>query len=73
MQGIPDLTLLYKKRWGILEVKGFEDAPVQPNQEFYIDELNRMSYAAFVYPENEEDVVRELQRAFYPGRRPRIS
>jgi hypothetical protein len=72
-QGIPDLTLLFEDRWAELEVKASEDAPEQPNQGYYIGMMNHMSFAAFVYPENEEEVVHGLQRAFYSGRSTRVS
>jgi len=62
-QGIPDLVIFYRDRWGMLEVKASEDAPIQANQPYYIDTLNEMSFAAFIYPENEEAVLHELQRA----------
>lgn len=64
MQGIPDLTILFRDRWAILEVKVSEQAPLRPNQAYYINALSRMSFAAFIYPENEEEVLRELQHAF---------
>lgn len=64
MQGIPDLTVLYNNTWAMLEVKASVDSPVQPNQEYYIAHLNRMSFAAFIYPENEEDVFGGLHQAF---------
>ena len=73
MQGVPDLTVLWRKKWAMLEVKGSENAPVRPNQEFYIYELNKMSFAAFIYPENEEEVLHDLQLAFQPRRNTRIS
>lgn len=68
MQGIPDLTVLYLSHWAVLEVKAYEDAPLQPNQEWYVDKLNGMSFAAFIYPENEEEVLDGLQQAFGVGR-----
>ena len=73
IQGIPDLLVLYKKRWAALEVKRNEEAPHRPNQEFYIQRMNRMSYASFVYPENEEEVFHGLQQAFQPKRPARVS
>jgi hypothetical protein len=63
-QGIPDLIVLYRKKWAALEVKASEDSSIQPNQEYYIDLLDKMSFASFIYPENEEEVLNALQRAF---------
>lgn len=64
IQGVPDLIILYKDRWAALEVKASADADEQPNQGFYISELNHMSFAAFIYPENEEEVLYALQQSF---------
>lgn len=68
MQGIPDLTILFEDKWAVLEVKASEDAPEQPNQEYYINALNAKSYAAFIYPENEEVVLDEIQQTFQSRR-----
>ena len=73
LQGIPDLTILYRSTWAVLEVKASANATAQPNQAFYIEQLNDMSFAAFIYPENEEEVIRELQRTFQPRRKARVS
>lgn len=64
IQGIPDLTILYGIRWAMLEVKASADSPTQPNQEFHVNGLNHMSFAAFIYPENEGEVLYALQCAF---------
>lgn len=66
IQGIPDLTVLYKKRWACLEVKRTNDASHRPNQDYYVQLMNTMSFAAFVYPENKDEVLsalfKELER-----------
>lgn len=64
LQGFPDLTILYREMWAVLEVKASIDSPVQPNQEYYIHMLGQMSFAAFIFPENEVDVLDGLQQAF---------
>jgi len=72
MQGVPDLIILYFDRWGMLEVKGSASAAFRPNQAYYVSELNSMSFAAFIYPENEEEVLRDLQQALEPRRSARV-
>ena len=64
IQGFPDLTVLWKDRWALLECKRSTEAHKQPNQEYYIGKAKNMSYASFVSPENEEEVLRDLQQAF---------
>lgn len=63
LQGVPDIIILYKDRWGMLEIKRSERAAEQPNQRHYIDLMNNMSFAAFLYPEIELEVLRDLQLA----------
>ena len=64
IQGFPDWTILFRDKWVILEAKRDEKARKQPNQEYYIDRLNSMSFASFVYPENKEDVLNAIQQTF---------
>lgn len=65
IQGFPDLTLLGVKRfWACLECKLYEDAPHQPNQDWWVETLDRMSFARFIFPENEEVVFHELHEAY---------
>lgn len=64
IQGFPDWTILYKDKWVALEIKREKGANRQPNQEYYISKLDEMSYAAFVYPENKDEVLKELAIIF---------
>lgn len=60
IQGIPDILVLYGVTWAALEFKKSEDAPRRPNQEYYVDKMSKMSYAAFIYPANTEVVLHEM-------------
>lgn len=71
IQGIPDLLILYKNKWAILECKKSANAKHQPNQDYYVDMLDEMSFSRFIYPENKEEVLNELCEAFQPRRKAR--
>jgi hypothetical protein len=63
-QGILDLTIFYGPCWAMLEVKASARAGERPNQSFYVRRMDQMSFAAFIFPENEEEVLTALQEAF---------
>jgi hypothetical protein len=72
IQGLPDILILFNDRWAVLEVKMSENSATQPNQEYYVNLLNDMSYASFINPENEEEMLSDLQSTFGLIRETRI-
>ena len=72
LQGVPDLLILYRNMWAMLEVKAYEGADEQPNQGYYVEHFDNLSFAAFIYPENEEEVLHDLQQALLPAWRTRV-
>ena len=73
IQGMPDLLVLWKNKWAALECKQSAKASKRPNQEYWVEKLRDMSYASFIFPENKERVLDELEHAFKPKRRSRVS
>lgn len=72
IQGIPDVVILWRNKWAALECKVNGSAARRPNQEFYIAQMNGMSFAAFIYPANRERVLNDLQHAFGDSRPTRL-
>ena len=64
IQGIPDMLILYEDRWASLENKRSKNASRRPNQEYYVDLMDRMAFSRFVYPENKDEVLDELYLYF---------
>ena len=72
IQGIPDLLILFRDHWAALECKQKKEASHRPNQEYYVSLMNEMSYAQFIYPENKEEILDELQHTFRTRRSSRL-
>lgn len=64
IQGIPDLAVLYGNKYALLEVKRSKEDSHQPNQDYYVDKFNKEAFSAFIYPENEEQVINDMVRYF---------
>lgn len=64
IQGIPDLLILHNDKWAMLECKRKQDSKLRPNQNHYISELSKMSFARIIFPDNKEEVLNDLQQAF---------
>ena len=73
IQGIPDLTVLWNDKWATLECKKSEQASKRPNQSYWVRRMNEMSFASFIFPENKESVLNELERSFGLSRKARVS
>lgn len=67
IQGIPDLTILYKDKWATLECKKSQKASRRPNQEYYVEKMNEMSFSRFIFPENEDSVLKDMESFFAGG------
>lgn len=72
IQGIPDVLILYKNMWAALELKVEEKSAHQPNQDYWVQYMNGLSFASFIDIDSEEDVLYELQLAFRSARASRV-
>ena len=63
IQGVPDMLVLYNDRWAALEGKKSAKASHRPNQDYYVQQMNDMSFAAFIFPENKEEVLHDMERS----------
>lgn len=62
LQGIPDLVIFEGRNWAALETKRSSSATHRPNQDYYVNKMNGMSFASFIFPENEEEVLNGLEQ-----------
>lgn len=71
--GIPDRLVLFQNIWFTLEFKESATAKKQPLQDHHVEVMNNMSFSAFVYPENREEILDAICHTFGIGRYPRVS
>jgi hypothetical protein len=62
-QGIPDLTVYIGATWSLLEVKRSAKSKKRPNQDYWVEHYAKTTFSAFIYPENEEEVLDALERS----------
>ncbi len=71
--GVPDLSIFWEDMWAMLEVKKSDKETFEPNQEYYLELFDGMSFAACIYPENEGLVLYGLQQSFESRRAARAA
>ena len=55
--GFPDISVYRGRNWAMLECKRSESESHRPNQDWWVERLNDMSFASFIYPENRGEVL----------------
>ena len=58
--GFPDISVYHGNHWAMLECKRSEGESHRPNQDWWVDHLNEMSFASFIYPENRQVVMQQV-------------
>lgn len=58
--GFPDIVAYVGDTWGMFECKRSEHERHRPNQDWWVERLNEMSFARFIFPENKDEVLREF-------------
>lgn len=65
IQGFPDATVYFPNgRYFLLEGKRTCNSSRRPNQEYYVNQSPLCNHADFVYPENKDDILKELERRY---------
>lgn len=72
-QGIPDRIMFYEDFYAFFELKRSARAAQQPNQGWYVEKFDSWSFAAFVYPENKNEVLDAVREAFESRGTARVS
>lgn len=60
-KGVADLFFCIEGMYGFLELKATKNSPRRPGQEAFIKKMDEWSYARMVYPENWNEVKKELE------------
>lgn len=65
LQGFPDATVYFPNgRYFLLEGKRECKSARRPNQDYYVNKSPLCDNATFVYPENKDEVLDELERRY---------
>ena len=65
MQGAPDLLVAWRGKCGYLECKRSATASHRPNQDYRVNKINEEGgFARFIYPENRDEVLKEMEEFF---------